>query len=61
MKTSDHSHLVKNSKDEITAKAITNINRAKYISQTGDSTAAAQNSCSNNLVPAYDTWGDVQS
>ena len=53
--------IVKNSKDNITAKAITNIDRLKYISQTGDSTAAAQNSCSNNLAPAYITWGDVQS
>jgi hypothetical protein len=53
--------IVKNSKDNITAKAITNINRSKYISQTGDSTAAAQNSCGNNLAVAYDSWGDVQS
>ena len=53
--------LVKNSKDDITAKAITNINKAKYVSQTGGSTAAAQNSCRNNLAVAYESWGDVQS
>ena len=53
--------LVKNSKDDVTAKAITNVDKSKYVSQVGDSTAAAQNSCRNNLAAAYDTWGDVQS
>ena len=53
--------FVKNSKDSVTDKAITNVDKANYVSQTGDSTAAAQNSCSNNLAVAYNTWGDVQS
>jgi len=53
--------FVKNSKDDVSGKAITDIDKAKYVSQTGDSTAAAQNSCSNNLAEAYNTWGDVQS
>jgi hypothetical protein len=53
--------LVKNSKDDVTAKAITNVDKSKYVSQAGGSTAAAQNSCRNNLAVAYDSWGDVQS
>jgi hypothetical protein len=53
--------LVKNSKDDVTAKAITNVDKSKYISQAGGSTAAAQNSCRNNLAVAYNSFGDVQS
>ena len=53
--------IIKNSKDDVTAKAITDVDKAKYVSQTGDSVAAAQNSCSNNLADAYNTWGDVQT
>jgi hypothetical protein len=53
--------LVKNSKDDVTAKAITNVDKSKYISQAGGSTAAAQNSCRNNLAVPYQSFGDVQS
>jgi hypothetical protein len=53
--------FVKNSKDNVTAKAITDIDKAKYVSQISGSTAAAQNSCANNLAVAYNSWGDVQS
>jgi hypothetical protein len=53
--------IIKNRKDSVTAKAITNVNKSKYVSQVADSTAAAQNSCSSNLALAYETWGDVQS
>jgi hypothetical protein len=53
--------IIKNRKDSVTAKAITNVNKSKYVSQVGDSTAAAQNSCSSNLAVAYETWGDAQS
>ena len=53
--------IVKNSKDSVTDKAITNVDKSKYVTQTGDSTAAAQNSCSSNLAAAYETWGDVQT
>jgi hypothetical protein len=53
--------IVKNRKDTVTAKAITNVDKSKYVSQVADSTAAAQNSCSSNLALAYETWGDVQS
>jgi len=53
--------IVRNRKDSVTAKAITNIDKSKYVSQVADSTAAAQNSCSSNLAEAYQTWGDVQS
>jgi hypothetical protein len=53
--------FVKNSKDDVTAKAITNVDKSKYVSQAGGSTAAAQNSCRNNLAVAYNSFGDVQS
>jgi hypothetical protein len=53
--------IVKNRKDSVTAKAITNVEKSKYVSQAADSTAAAQNSCSSNLAAAYETWGDTQS
>jgi hypothetical protein len=53
--------FVKNSKDSVTAKAITDIDKSKYVSQISGSTAAAQNSCGNNLAVAYNSWGDVQS
>ena len=53
--------IVKNSKDSVTGKAITNVDKSKYVTQTGDSTAAAQNSCRNNLAEAYNTWGDAQT
>jgi hypothetical protein len=54
--------IVKNRKDSVTAKAITNVDKSKYVSQVAaDSTAAAQNSCSSNLAAAYETWGDTQS
>jgi hypothetical protein len=53
--------IIKNRKDSVTAKAITNVDKSKYVSQVADSTAAAQNSCSSNLAVAYETWGDVQS
>jgi hypothetical protein len=53
--------IVKNRKDSVTAKAITNVDKSKYVSQVADNTAAAQNSCASNLAVAYETWGDVQS
>jgi hypothetical protein len=53
--------IVKSKKDSVTAKAITNVNKSKYVSQVANSTAAAQNSCTSNLAPVYETWGDVQS
>ncbi len=53
--------VIKNSKDSVTGKAITNIDKAKYVTQVAGSTSAAQNSCSNNLALAYETWGDVQT
>lgn len=53
--------IVRNAKDDVTGKAITNVDKSKFISQVGDNTAASQNSCRNNLAVAYETWGDVQS
>ena len=53
--------IVKTSKDDVTAKAITNIDKAQYLVQIGDNAAAAQNSCRANLVPPYTDWGDVQT
>jgi hypothetical protein len=52
--------LVKNSKDGVAGKAITNIDKSKFITQAGDSTAAAQNSCRNKLASEYQFWGDGQ-
>jgi hypothetical protein len=53
--------IVKTSKDDVTAKAETNIDKSKYLNQGGRSTAAAQNSCRANLVPPFTDWGDVQT
>ena len=53
--------IIKSKKDDVSGKAITNINKSKYVSQTGDSTAAAQNSCRNNLATAYNSFGDAQT
>ena len=54
--------IVKNRKDSVTAKAITNIDKSKFITQNANNTAAAQNSCIANLQGTpYVDWGDVQT
>ena len=54
--------LIKTPKDSVSGKAITNIDESKYISQVAENTAAATNSCSNNLATEFQDWGDaVQS
>ena len=53
--------IVKNRKDTVIEKPITNVDKSKYVSQVADNTAAAQNSCSSKLAPFYERWGDVKS
>jgi len=47
-----------NKKDNVTGKAITNVNKSALLTQQGDNTAAATNTCTNNLDSNYSTWGD---
>ena len=53
--------LIRNSKDSVTGKAITNIDTSKYVSQVSKNSSAASNSCRNNLSSNFQTWGDAQS
>jgi hypothetical protein len=53
--------LLKIKKDDVTAKAITEIGKAAQITQSGDNTKAAPNSCVNNLVAPYLTWAKVET
>ena len=52
--------IVKNSKDSVTDKPITDIDTSKYLTQSGNNAAAAQNSCSSNLRGPYVYWGNAQ-
>jgi hypothetical protein len=48
--------IVKNKSDKTTDKPTTDINKTALLQQIGDNTAAAQNTCINNLVQPYNTW-----
>jgi len=48
--------IVKNKSDKVSDKPITDINKTALLQQIGDNTAAAQNTCINNLVEPYNTW-----
>jgi hypothetical protein len=48
--------IVKNKSDKVTDKPTTDINKTALLQQIGDNTAAAQNTCINNLVQPYNTW-----
>ena len=48
--------IVKNKGDKATDKPITDINKTALLQQLGNNTAAAQNTCINNLVEPYNTW-----
>jgi len=52
--------IIKNSKDPVTATPTTDINKTALLQQTGNSVAAAQNSCSESLnkISRYSTWGN---
>jgi hypothetical protein len=53
--------LLKIKKDDVTAKAITEIGKAAQITQSGDNTKAAPNACVNNLTAPYLTWAKVET
>jgi len=53
--------LLKIKKDDVTAKAITEIGKAAQITQSGDNTKAAPNACVNNLTVPYLTWANVET
>jgi hypothetical protein len=53
--------LIKNSKDNITGKAITDVDSSKFITQSGNNTKANPNSCTSNLATNFVSWGDAQS
>lgn len=50
--------VIKQNKDNITDKPITDINKTALLTQVGDNAAAASNSCTNSLDTNYATWGD---
>ena len=47
-------------KDNKPDKPITNINKTSLLTQQGDNTAAAVNSCTEKLNTNYSTWGDFK-
>jgi hypothetical protein len=47
-------------KDDVTAKAITDIGKAAQVVQSANNTKAAPNSCVNNLKIPYLTWAKVE-
>jgi hypothetical protein len=53
--------LLKIKKDDVTAKAITEIGKTSQITQSGNNTKAAPNSCVNNLAVPYLTWANVET
>ena len=52
--------IVKNKKDSVTQKLKTKIDDSTLIVQNSNSSAAAQNSCINNLLSVYAEWADIQ-
>jgi hypothetical protein len=52
--------LLKIKKDDVTAKAITEIGKAAQVVQSGNNTKAAPNACVNNLVVPYLTWANTE-
>ena len=52
--------IIKSKKTEVDIKPTTDVDKSKFVSQTGDSTSAAENSCSEKLNSAYVYWGDVK-
>jgi hypothetical protein len=52
--------IIKSKKTQVDIKPTTDTDKAKFVSQTGDSTSAAENSCSEKLNSAYVYWGDVK-
>lgn len=53
--------LLKIKKDDVTAKAITEIGKAAQITQSGNNTKAAPNACVNNLAVPYLTWANTET
>jgi hypothetical protein len=53
--------IIKSKKDNVTDKPITNINKTALLQQAGFNTAAAQNSCTNNIDTAYSTWAAIET
>ena len=48
-------------KDDVTAKAITDIAKAAQVVQSGNNTKAAPNACVNNLTAPYLTWAKTET
>jgi hypothetical protein len=48
-------------KDDVTAKAITEIGKAAQVVQSGNNTKAAPNACVNNLAVPYLTWANTEA
>ena len=53
--------IINNSKDNITGKAITDVDSSKFITQSGNNTKANPNSCTNNLSSDFVFYGDAQT
>ena len=52
--------IIKSKKTEVDIKPTTDVDASKYITQVGDNSAAAENSCSEKLNAAYVAWGDAK-
>ena len=53
--------IVKNTKDSIGTTPITNIEKSKNVTQSGDNTPSTTNSCSSKLASDFSSWGEVQT
>ena len=53
--------VIRNSKDAKTGIGITDIDKSKFVTQSGNNTVATINSCRNNLSPNFQAFGDAQT
>jgi hypothetical protein len=53
--------IIKNTKDSKTGIGITDIDKSKFVTQSGNNTVATTNSCRNNLSPNFQLWGEAQT
>jgi hypothetical protein len=53
--------VIRNSKDAKTGIGITDIDKSKFVTQSGNNTVATINSCRNNLSTNFQPFGDAQT
>ena len=53
--------IILKSKDNVTGVGITEIDKSKFVTQSGNNTVATTNSCRSNLSPNFQSFGNVQT